>query len=55
MRYMGHPLTADGLNADQQKVKAVVNMPKPTNVKEVQRLVGSVNYLAKLLPQLSTV
>ena len=55
VRYMGHLLTADGLKADPEKVKAVLNMPKPTNVKEVQRLVGFVNYLAKFLPQLSTV
>ena len=55
VRYMGHLLTADGLKAGPEKVKAVLNMPKPTNVKEVQRLVGFVNYLAKFLPQLSTV
>ena len=55
VRYIRHLLTADGLKADPEKVKAVVNMPKPTNVKEVQRLVGFVNYLAKFLPQLSTV
>ena len=55
VRYMGHLLTADGLKADPKKVKAVLNMPKPTNVKEIQRLVGFVNYLAKFLPQLSTV
>ena len=48
-------MTADGLKADPEKAKAVVNMPKPKNVKEVQRLVGFVNYLAKFLPQLSTV
>ena len=52
---MGHLLMADGLKADPEKVKAVLNMPKPTNVKEVQRLVGFVNYLAKFLPQLSTI
>ena len=55
VRYMGHLLTADGLRADPEKVKAVVNMSKPANMKEVQRLVGFVNYLAKFLPQLSTV
>ena len=55
VRYMGHLLTADGLKADPEKVKAVVNIPKPANVKGAQRLVGFVNYLAKFLPQLSTV
>ena len=55
VRYMGDLLTADGLKADPEKVKAVVNMPKPANVKQVQRLVGFVNYLAQFLPQLPTV
>ena len=55
VRYMGHLLTADGLKVDSEKVKAVLNMPKPTDVKEILRLVGFVNYQAKFLPQPSTV
>ena len=31
---MGHLLTVDGLKADPEKVKAVVNMPKPANGKK---------------------
>ena len=38
VRYMGHLLTADQLKADPEKVQALVNMPKPTNIKEVQRI-----------------
>ena len=36
-------------------MKAIVEMPAPTSIEEVQRLNGFVNYLAKFLPQLATV
>ena len=53
--YMGHILGADGLQADPEKIKAVCDMPCPTDVQGVQRLIGVVTYLSKFLPQLSTV
>ena len=40
--YIGHLLTADGVKPDPSKVAAIVNMPRPTNVKETQRFLGFV-------------
>ena len=34
---------------------SIREMPRPTDVQGVQRLIGVVTYLAKFLPQLSTV
>ncbi|KAK5866505.1 hypothetical protein PBY51_020693 [Eleginops maclovinus] len=51
--YIGHLLTADGLKIDPDKVRAVRDMPRPTDVKGVQRLVGMVNYLSKFYQHLS--
>ena len=53
--FMGHVFTRNGLKVDPGKVKAVTNMPRPEDVEGVQRLNGFVNYLAKFLPQLSSV
>lgn len=53
--YMGHKLTSDGLSPDPEKVRAVVDMAPPEDKKAVQRLLGSVTYLAKFLPKLSEV
>ena len=53
--YIGHILGANGLQADIEKIKAVLEMPSPTDVHGVQRLIGVVTYLSKFLPQLSTV
>lgn len=51
--YIGHLLTADGLKIDPEKIRAVRSMPKPTDVKGVQRLMGMVNYLSKFYKHLS--
>ena len=52
---MGHLLTSDGLKPDPVKVSAILDMPEPTDVAAVRRFIGTVNYLAKYLPRLSTV
>lgn len=51
--YIGHLLTAEGLKVDDEKVRAVRDMPRPTDVKGIQRLVGMVNYLSKFYQHLS--
>ena len=54
--FMECPLiTSEALKADPDKIDAIVNMPKPTDVKEVRRLCGFINYLAKFMPHLSDV
>ena len=49
MPYIGHLLTSEGVQADPGKVKAILEMTKPTDVAGVRRILGTVNYLAKLL------
>lgn len=51
--FLGHRITSEGLKIDPEKVKAVLDMPKPSNVEDVRRLCGFVNYLSKFLPCLS--
>ena len=53
--YMGHIISARGLSPDPDKVKAIQQMPRPTDVQGVQRLLGVVTYLAKFMPRLSDV
>ena len=40
---------------DPEKVKAIAKMAEPTNVKEMRRYVGMVNYLAKFMPHMTDV
>ncbi|KAL8616164.1 hypothetical protein ACOMHN_066650 [Nucella lapillus] len=55
IEYFGHIISADGLKPDPSKVKAVREMPPPANEKELQTMLGMINYLAKFAPQLSEI
>ena len=46
-------LGADGLQAKSEKIKAVHDMPRPTDVQDVHHLIGL--HLSKFLSQLSTI
>jgi len=48
-------LTADGFITDPNKVRAIKDMPTPTDEKSIKRFLGMVNYLSKFLPNLSSV
>ena len=51
--FIGHVATDTGLRVDPAKVKAIVEMPAPTDKTGVQRLLGLAQYLSKFLPHLS--
>ena len=51
--FIGHVATDKGLYVDPHKVQAITEMPPPTDVAAVQRLLGLAQYLSKFLPHLS--
>lgn len=55
LEFLGHTFTKDGVKADMQKVAAIKNMAPPTNVKELRRILGMVNFLGCYVPQLATI
>ena len=55
VKFIGHLITNKGLKMDPEKVCTVLEMPKPTDVSGVRRLVGFVTYLSKFLPKLSDI
>ena len=50
--YIGHTLNSEGVNPDPEKVKAINEMPPPTDKKGIERALGTINYLAKFIPNL---
>ena len=52
--FFGHLLTKDGMKPDPKKVKDLWEWPAPKDIKELQRFLGTVNYLARFIPHLST-
>ena len=53
--YIGHKLTQEGIKPDDEKVRVINDMPAPTDKKGVERLLGTVSYLGKFIPNLATV
>ena len=45
--FHGHKITSDGIKVDDRKVKAINEMPTPTDVAGVKRLCGMVQYMAR--------
>ena len=53
INFLGQIITADGIQADPGKIKAVGDFPAPSNVTELQRFNGMTNQLAKFIPGLA--
>ena len=52
--FLGHNITSKGILPDDSNIKAIINMEYPTNVTELQRFLGLINYVGKFIPNLST-
>ena len=53
MNYVGHKISGQGVQPLQSNIKAVLEIPEPTNVKELQRFFGAANYYHKFIPHYS--
>ena len=52
--YLGHTISAEGLQTSESKVSGIVKAPTPKNVSELRSFLGLVNYYHKFLPDLAT-
>lgn len=48
--YLGHTFSADGMQIDRAKLKAITEMPSPNNRQSLERFLGMVNYVSKFIP-----
>lgn len=55
VEYFAFIVSKDGIQPSPQKVKAMLNVAEPENVKELQSWLGMVNYYRKWIPDMSTV
>ena len=54
VEYLGHCITKKGLETNQEKVRAIVNAPRPQNTTQLKSFLGMLNYYGKFMPNLST-
>ena len=55
IRFLGHIIDQSGVRPDPDKVKAIQQLSPPTDVHDLKRVLGMVNYLGKYVPNLATV
>ena len=53
LKFLGHIVDQDGIRADPDKTKAIIEMEIPTNISELRRFMGMVNHLGKFSSQLA--
>lgn len=55
LRYLGYVVDKNGIYVDQAKVQALVDIPQPTSMTEVRRLVGIASWYRRFVPNFSSV
>ena len=53
--FLGHRITAEGISPLPERVKDIKDFPAPTNVKELQRFLGCVNFYRRFCPSLANI
>lgn len=54
VKFVGHVINGDGVQADPAKTTAIRDFPTPSNKKELRRFFGIVNYLGKFSPLIAS-
>ena len=55
LKFLGHMVSQDGVRADPDKTKAIVNMKAPQSVTELRRFMGMINQLGKFSSKISEI
>ncbi len=55
VKFMGGIVGAEGLKPDPEKIRAIVNIPKPECAEDLERLLGMINYLSDYIPNKAAV
>ena len=53
--FINHKVTQEGIKPDDEKLHPIKDMPAPNDKKGVERLLSTVNYLGKFIPNLASV
>ena len=55
VKYLGHILSSEGIRLGEDRIKSIIDLPTPTNIKELRSVLGMVNYVRKFIPDLATI
>ncbi|CAK8676854.1 unnamed protein product [Clavelina lepadiformis] len=54
LTFLGHKLSKHGVQPLESKVKAIIDFPKPTNMRDLRRFLGMINFYRRFIPKCST-
>lgn len=54
LKYLGYVVTRRGIHVDRDKIKPILELSTPKNVKEVRSLIGMASWYRKFIPEFST-
>lgn len=55
VKFIGHVFDSHGVRPDEDRIKAIDELKCPTNRTELQRILGTVNYLRPFIPHLAEI
>lgn len=55
IKYLGFNFSKKGVEPDEERVKAISELKSPTNIKELQSVLGMINYLRAFIPNMSEI
>eukprot|EP00253_Pinus_taeda_P026706 PITA_26706 len=52
-KLLGHIISKDGIRIDPERIQAILQIPYPRNIKELQAFLGKINFLTRFIPNLA--
>ena len=54
-KFLGHIVSKNGICTNEEKIKVIVNMPRPKNAREVQAFMGHCSYYRRFIFQYASI
>ena len=52
-KWLGHEMNENGIRPIEEKVEAMLNLKSPKNTRDLESVLGAIQYVEKFLPNLS--